>query len=122
MSGVFGQKFGRKKSATFVVVSSVTYSSRSWAVLRHVKYVYDWLKPAFARRYMSFGRVKASARKSASGWRRLTSAMHHSQNGNALVCGLSTRKIVTPSPDQYRNTSRSAVQSPCQSSDSKSNG
>src|SRR4051812_22174536 len=122
MSGVFGQKFGRKNSATFVVVNSVSSSSRSAAVLRHVKYVYDCEKPIFASRYITLGRVKASARNSASGCRRLTSAMHHSQNGKAFVCGLSTRKIVTPSPIQYRKTSRSAVHRPCQSSDSKSNG
>ena len=37
--------------------------------------------------------------------------MHHSQNANGLVCGLSTRKIVTPCSIQKRKTSRSASHS-----------
>ena len=48
--------------------------------------------------------------------------MSHSQNGNAFVCGLSTRKIVTPASIQNRTTSASAFHRPCQSSDSKSSG
>ena len=43
--------------------------------------------------------------------------MHHSQNGNALVCGLSTRKMRTPRSIQNSKTSRSASQSPRQSVD-----
>ena len=69
------------------------------------------MNPAFARCRITFGRVNASARKIASGCARLMSAMHHSQKRNGLVCGLSTRKIVTPCAIQNRKTSRSASHS-----------
>ena len=42
---------------------------------------------------MTFGRVNASDRRSARDARASTSPMHHSQNANGLVCGLSTRKM-----------------------------
>ena len=42
---------------------------------------------------MIFGRVNASDRNITSGSRSCTSWISHSQNGNGLVCGLSTRKI-----------------------------
>ena len=41
MSGVLGQKLGRKYSRTPVCVSSRRYSSSSCLPLRQVKYVYD---------------------------------------------------------------------------------
>ena len=66
------------------------------AVLRQVKYVYDWWKPILARARIMAGRVNASARKITSGSVRATSASSRSQNGSGLVCGLSTRKIRTP--------------------------
>ena len=61
------------------------------------------MKPTFASRYIIFGRVKASDRKITSGWRPRTSAISHSQKGSGLVCGLSTRKMRTPSldPEQH---------------------
>jgi len=71
---------------------------------------------------MTLGRVNASARKRTSGSSRLICPMSHSQNPNGFVCGLSTRKILTPCPIQNRVMSRSSIHSPCQSSDSKSNG
>ncbi len=40
----------------------------------------------------------------------------HSQNGNGLVCGLSTRKMRTPSSSQNSNTLASSSHSPFQSS------
>src|SRR5215471_18981971 len=120
MSGVFGQRFGPKNSRTSVWVSSVKYSVISALLFLHVKYVYDCVKPSFASRYISFGRVKASERNIASGRTRLTSAKHHCQNGNGLVCGLSTRKILTPCSTQNRNTLLSSSHSACQSSQSKS--
>ncbi len=43
--------------------------------------------------------------------RSCTSRIIHSQNGNGLVCGLSTRKIFTPCSTQNSTTSRSAYQS-----------
>jgi hypothetical protein len=61
-----------------------------------VKYVYDCVKPSFARCSITRGRVNASARKITSGWPTWTSAINHSQNRNGFVWGLSTRKIVTP--------------------------
>ena len=49
---MFGQKFGRKNSLIGGFVSSSKYSRISAAVLRQVKYVYDWLKPSLASRYI----------------------------------------------------------------------
>ncbi len=68
---------------------------------------------------MTCGRVKASARKMTSGWVLRTSAMHHSQKGRALVCGLSTRKMRTPLSIQKAKTENSSCQRACQSLDSK---
>ena len=87
-----------------------------------MKYVYDWANPSLASRYMTFGRVKASARKIMSGYSALTSPINHSQNANGFVCGLSTRKMRTPWPAQKRTTSSSAAHSAGQSSDSNSSG
>src|SRR5258708_33560156 len=100
MWGVWGQRFGGMKSAPGGRASSVKYCAISQAVLRQAKYVYDWLNPTLASRYMTLGRVNASDRKMTSGELRLTSPMSHSQNGNGFVCGLSTRKIRTPCPIQ----------------------
>ena len=100
MSGVFGQQFGRKYSREASWLSSVKYSVSSSRVRRHVKYVYDCVKPSFASRCMTWGRVNASARKIARGYSAWISAMSHSQNAKGLVCGLSTRKISTPSRAQ----------------------
>src|ERR1700716_1219687 len=122
MSGVFGQRLGRKNSLTSVVVSSVTYSMSSAFVVRQVKYVYDWVKPSFARRYITFGRVNASARNRTSGCSAFTPPISHSQKANVLVWGLSTRKIFPPWPIQKSTTSFSASQRLCQSSLSKSIG
>jgi hypothetical protein len=66
--------------------------------------------------------VNASARKIASGWSARIDAIAHSQNANALVCGLSTRKIVTPWSIQNRTTPASSSHSARQSSVSKSIG
>ena len=94
----------------------------SHADWRHVKYVYDWLKPTLASRSITRGRVNASARKIVSGCSRRMVAITHSQKANALVWGLSTRKMVTPASIQNRMTSASSVHSACQSSLSKSSG
>src|ERR1700730_14120314 len=85
MSGVFGHRFGRKKSGTSPVVNSVKYCSNSAFELRQVKYVYDCVKPSLKSLYMTFGLVNASARKITSGYACFTSAIIHSQKGNALV-------------------------------------
>ena len=69
------------------------------------------MKPSLASPFISFGRVKASDRKITSGWRSCTSRISHSQNGNGLVCGLSTRKMRTPCSIQNSTTSRSAFHS-----------
>ena len=66
------------------------------------------MKPSFASRYIVFGRVNASDRKSTSGAVRWMSSISHSQNANGLVWGLSTRKIRTPLSIQKRNTPASA--------------
>ena len=84
--------------------------------------MYDCEKPAFARWRITFGRVKASDRNTVSGCARRTSSMTHSQKRNGLVCGLSTRKIVTPCATQKRKTPFSSSQSAATSADSKSNG
>ena len=96
MSGVLGQRFGRKKSRIGGWDSSVKYWYSSYAVLRHAKYVYDWLNPTLASRYMTFGRVNASESRIASGCARRSSAISHSQNAKGLVCGLSTLNTLTP--------------------------
>jgi hypothetical protein len=84
--------------------------------------VYDWVKPSLASWCITWGRVNASERKSTSGCSRFTSAITHSQNAKGLVCGLSTRKIATPSRAQCRNTSRNACQSERQAGVSKASG
>src|SRR5215813_1085099 len=65
MSGVVGQKFGRMWSAD--ATSSSQYSRISAAELRHVKYVYDWVKPIRPSPCIIGGAVNASARNSTSG-------------------------------------------------------
>src|SRR5687768_2972436 len=104
MSGVLGQKFGRKKSRIGDRLSSVRYCSSSHFVLRQAKYVYDCVKPSLARRYITLGRVNASDRKITSGHWLLIPEISHSQKGNGLVWGLSTRKIRTPCSIQNTNT------------------
>ena len=87
--------------------SSVRYSLSSALVVRQVKYVYDWLKPILPRVCIIAGRVNASARKSTSGWLvvdRRRSATPRTRTG--LVCGLSTRKTVTPCVDPQCSTTR----------------
>src|SRR5215469_332645 len=85
ISGVLGQRFARKKSRTSERESSVKYAVISSFVLRQVKYVYDCVNPSLARRYMTKGRVNASARKMTSGWASRIEPITHSQKGNALV-------------------------------------
>jgi hypothetical protein len=78
-------------------------------VFRHVKYVYDWWNPIFARVCIIAGLVNASARKITSGFVVRTSAIRRSQKGSGLVCGLSTRKAVTPCSIQSLTTRRISV-------------
>src|ERR1051325_5646296 len=104
MSGVFGQRLPRRYSATGGVVISSRYSVISSFSFRHVKYEYDCVKPALASAFIIFGRVNASARKIVSGCDACTFAMSHSQKDTGLVCGLSTRKIVTPRAIQNVST------------------
>src|SRR5689334_21536301 len=66
-SGVFAKKFGQKYSFMSVVVSSVRYSVSSALLVRHMKYVYDWVKPALESAFIIFGRVNASERKMTPG-------------------------------------------------------
>ena len=98
------------------------YSVSSRLLLRQVKYVYDCVKPSFARRYMTFGRVNASARNITSGLLRWTSPISHSQNGNGLVCGLSTRNMRIPCSIQKSTMLLSSAHKARQSSVSKSKG
>src|SRR5687768_9610578 len=104
MSGVLGQRFTRMYSETGGVVTSFRYSSYSCLKFRHVKYEYDCWKPSFAKAFMTFGRVNASARKMTSGCVSWTLRMSHSQKGSGLVCGLSTRKVRTPTLTQCITT------------------
>ena len=57
-----------------------------------------------------------------SGWSARIEANAHSQNANAFVCGLSTRKIVMPRSIQNRMTPASSAHRASQSSVSKSIG
>src|SRR2546426_10780478 len=122
MSGVFGQRLGRRNSRTGADRSSVKYCVSSQPVLRHAKKVYDWLNAAFASRYITFGRVKASERRITSGCSRLISPASHSQNGNGLLCGLPTRKNLTPWSIQNSTIESSSAHSSGHASHSKSNG
>src|SRR5262245_59294772 len=88
MSGVFAKRLGRRYSRDSVAVSSVKYSVISALVFRHVKYVYDWVKPTFARYRIGFGRVNASARKITSGRRACTLAMSHFPEGEGFGVGI----------------------------------
>src|SRR3569833_873308 len=107
MSGVLGQRLGRKYSRQLRCVCSVRYCVSSHLVLRHGKYLYDWLKPILARRCITLGRVKASERKIASGCVRRVSLMSQCHSAKGLVCGLSTRKIATPRANQKATTTKS---------------
>ena len=64
-------------------------------------------------------RVNASAKKITSRSCLWTSAISHSQNANGLVCGLSTRKALTPQSTHWSMIVRSASHSPRQSGDSQ---
>ena len=81
-----------------------------------MKYVYDWLKPAFASAYIRAGLVNASARNTTSGCSSRTVRMSHSQKPIGLVWGLSTRKIRTPRSTQKHDAARSSSHSAAQSS------
>ena len=122
MSGVVGQKLARNWSALGAVEISVAYSISSGLETRQLKYVYDWVKPMRASWCMTSGRVKASARKITSGSRRCTRSISHSQNGNGLVWGLSTRNTVMPWSIQNSTTSRRASHSSSHAGVSKSSG
>ena len=108
MSCVLTKRFGRSQ-ALVSFDSSSRYSSSSHFSLRQVKYVYDWWKPTRASACIMAGLVKASERNTTSGFVSRTSCSSHSQKRTGFVCGLSTRKIVTPSSIQcrtMRSTSR----------------
>src|SRR5690606_40846067 len=122
MSGVLGQRLGLKNSRTGVCSNSLKYDSNSDLVLRQVKYVYDCVKPSFARRYMTFGLVNASDKNSTSGCDRLMRLISHSQNAKAFVWGLSTRKIRTPCCTQNSTMLANSSQRLSHASHSKSNG
>src|SRR3569832_2492335 len=120
MSGVLGQRLGRKYSRQLRCVSSVRYCVISHLVLRNKKKLYDWLKPILARRCITLGRVKASERKIASGCVRRVSLMSQCHSAKGLVCGLSTRKIATPRANQKATTLLSSCHSSRHASLSKS--
>src|SRR3569832_895506 len=122
MSGVLGQRLGRKYSRKLSYMSSVRYCVIYHMELRHGKKLYDWLKPILARRCITLGRVKASERKIASGCVRRVSLMSQCHSAKGLVCGLSTRKIATPRANQKATTSVSSCHSSRHASLSKSKG
>src|SRR5438105_126444 len=84
MSGVLGQKLGRIQSTE--VTSSSPYRRSSAAVVRQVKYVYDWVKPIRPSPLIIAGRVNASARNNTSGSTFFTFQISHSQKLSGLVC------------------------------------
>src|SRR6267143_6262188 len=122
MSGVFAHRLGRMKSRIGEERSSLKYWLSSHVVLRHAKYVYDWLKPSLASRYITLGRVNASDRRMTSGCSRFTSPISHSQKANGFVCGLSTRRMRTPWSIQNLTIDSSSSHSSRQLSVSKSKG
>ena len=66
-------------------------------------------------KFIRAGRVKASERNNTSGSAALTSLISQAQKSGGLVCGLSTRKIRTPWPIQYRTTRSTSPESPAAS-------
>ncbi len=81
-------------------------------MLRHVKYVYDWVKPTLPSACIISGRVKASARKITCGCDSCIRSMIQPQNWSDFVCGLSTRKIVTPLSAQNRSSRSDSAKMP----------
>ena len=85
----------------------------------HVKYVYDWLKPIFASVVIIAGRVNASARKTHVG----VLAPHLGDQPLPERERLRVRVVDAEDPhavlDPVKTTSRSASQSPRQSSEPK---
>src|SRR5215207_3140427 len=119
MSGVLGKKFGRKYSRSGPQASSSTYSVSSWREFFQVKYVYPCVKPILASWRIIARRVNASDRKITSRSSSWTSAISHCQNGTGLVCGLSTRKTLTPHWTQNTKIRRHSSHRPRQSSHSQ---
>ena len=124
MSGVFGEEVRAEEVADRRPRELLEVARRARrGSLRHVKYVYDWLKPSFASRYMTFGRVNASARKSTSGSRRLDLPDEPLPEGERLrvrvVDAEDAHAVVDPEADDAEQL---APQSARQSSLSKSNG
>ena len=74
--------------------------------------MYDWVKPTFPSPCIIAGTVNASARKSTSGSTFFTFQISHSQKLTGLVCGLSTRKTLTPRPTQCRTIRRISARIP----------
>ncbi len=60
---------------------------------------------------MTLGLVKASDRKTTSGWCCRMSSIAHSQKGKGLVWGLSTRNSFTPCSTHSMIMSRSSIHS-----------
>ena len=74
--------------------------------------MYDWVKPILPRPCIIAGRVNASARNSTSGSTFLTCQISQSQKLTGLVCGLSTRKILTPCSTQCSTTRSTSARMP----------
>ncbi len=128
---VLGQDVGRVRPQVRAEVfahracaSSVKYSVSSRLVLRQAKYVYDCVKPSFASRYITFGRVNASARKITSGCSRLHLADRPIPRTRTAWCaGCRRERSARPASIQNRNTLlQLAATAPASRRVSKSNG
>ncbi len=77
-------------------------------MLRQVKYVYDCWNPTRPSVFIIAGRVKASARKTASGSSATTWSISRSQKATGLVWGLSTRNVRMPCDIHSRTIRRTS--------------
>ena len=95
MSGVLTKKLGRIRSLVSCE-TSCRYSSISHFSVAPGEVRVGLVEADHAEAAHHVGRVNASDKKITSGSVLRTSANSHSQNITGLVCGLSTRKTLTP--------------------------
>ena len=122
MSGVLGQRLGRKKSETGGLEISSKYSLQLVLGVAPGEVGVGLGEAGLGERVHDVRAGEGFGEEDDVGSVLWISAMHHSQKGRALVWGLSTRKMRTSRSIQNLKTSRRASQRPRQSGDSKLSG